>query len=66
MLKFIQCEVALDSKEVQSLLEPLLKDKSAGVASQSSQAWQEITSVVDTFKHFGAKEQVSRSSYRVW
>ena len=59
MLKFVQLELALDSREVQSLLEPLLKDKSVGVASQASQAWQEITSVADTFRHFGAKEQVN-------
>lgn len=58
MLKFVQLELPLESKEVRSLLEPLLKDKSVGVASQSSQAWQEITNVAAAFRRFGAKEQV--------
>ena len=58
LLKFVQCEVALDSRELQALLDPLLRDKSPHVASQSSQAWQEISNVVAIFRQFGAKEQV--------
>ena len=51
-------EVAFDSREIHILLEPLLKDKSTGIASYSSQAWQEITNVISLFRQFGAKEQV--------
>lgn len=59
LLKFVQCELALECKELQALLDPLLRDKSTGVASQSSQAWQEITNVISIFRQFGAKEQVT-------
>lgn len=54
----MQSEVLFESKEAKLLLEPLFKDRSTEVASQSSQAWQEITNVVSLFRQFGAKEQV--------
>jgi len=64
LLRFIQSMPSVSSAdEVQLLLEPLFRDKSAGVSSLSSQAWQEIVSVATLFKEFGAKEQVLRA---VW
>lgn len=58
LLKFVRSEVLFESRDSQLLLEPLLKDKSAEITSQSSHAYQEISNVVGLFRQFGAKEQV--------
>ena len=55
--KFISAEVEFDLEIVQSLLEPLLRDKTAG--SYSSLALQDLTTVVEHLTEFGAKEPVS-------
>ncbi len=58
-MRFVQNVLSVTSTdEVQLLLEPLFRDKSAGVSSLSSQAWQEITTVATLFREFGGKEQV--------
>ena len=54
--KFISAEVEFDSETVRSLLDPLLRDKTAG--SYSSLALQDLTTVVDNLRRFGAKEMV--------
>ena len=42
---------------MRSLLEPLIRDKTAG--SDSSLALQDLTTVVSHLRRFGAKEQVN-------
>ena len=56
------CEVPIDSEERVSLLEPLSRDKSPGVRSKFSEAWQEVVTVVEQLRHFGAKDNVSPST----
>ncbi|XP_064390621.1 eIF-2-alpha kinase GCN2-like isoform X2 [Halichondria panicea] len=56
--RWLGCEVAIDSEERVSLLEPLSRDKSPGVRSKFSEAWQEVTTVVDQLRQFGAKDNV--------
>ncbi len=60
--RWLGCEVAIDSEERVSLLEPLSRDKSPGVRSKFSEAWQEVTTVVDQLRQFGAKDNVSASA----
>ena len=55
--KFISAEVEFELENVRSLLEPLIKDKTAG--SHSSLALQDLTTVVSHLRRFGAKEQVN-------
>ena len=50
--------MAIDSEERVSLLEPLSRDKSPGVRSKFSEAWQEVVTVVEQLRHFGAKDNV--------
>ena len=57
--KFITSTVLLDSDERQALFEPLTRDKTPGVKSKFSEAWQEMTAVVEQLRHFGAKDNVS-------
>ncbi len=57
----MRSKVALESREVWSLLDQLVKDKSTGVSAQAAQAWwQEMTNIVAIFRQFGAKEQVGQ------
>ena len=51
-------EVLFESKDGQSLFEPLSRDKTSNVGSEFSLAWQEMSAVVEHFRQFGAKEHV--------
>ena len=58
----MSAEVEFEQENVHSLLEPLIKDKTAG--SHSSLALQDLTTVVSHLRRFGAKEQVGFWNYK--
>ena len=57
--KFVCSAIPFDSRDVDGLLEPLLRDRSRDVRSKASLAWQEISTVLKYFRQFGGKENVS-------
>ena len=57
--KFISSTVSFESEEKQALFESLTRDKTPGVRSKLSVAWQEMTAVVEQLRQFGAKDNVS-------
>ena len=61
--KFIGAEVKFEAESVRFHLETLLRDKTAG--SYSSLALQDLTTIIDHLRAFGAKETVSEPIHDV-